>query len=80
MYQINKQTWEEFKEYILSNEDFTEKIVHGTMIGCTKPKYAIAKELINDNYHLEVIMVKYDCTKINVKYYKVTDEQFVNLL
>lgn len=80
MYKINKQTWEEFKEYIISNEDYTEKIINGTMIGSTKPLgYKTESVVIDDNFHLEVIMVK-NGIKVNSKYYLVTDEQFKNLI
>ncbi|NFH01342.1 hypothetical protein FC831_13825 [Clostridium botulinum] len=60
MYEIKKQTWEEFKEYILSNEDFTSKIVNFTYdnfdvhIGKTK-KENINSCRIDDDFHLRVI-------------------------
>jgi hypothetical protein len=81
MYQINKQTWEEFKEYIISEGQDTEKLISGTMIGSTKPRNAkILKVLINDEYHLEVIISNYAGMKINSKYFMVTDNQFSNLI
>lgn len=81
MYKITKQNWEEFKDYILSEEEFTEKIIRGTMIGNTKPKfYKLLNVLINDDFHLEIIISRYDNSKMNIKYYKVTDEQFSMLL
>lgn len=83
MYKISKQTWEEFKEYILSNEEYTEKLVSGTMMRSTKPRnFTIEKVLINDNRHLEVIM-RYGFSNqllVNSKYQMVTDEQFQGLL
>ncbi|WP_252225210.1 MULTISPECIES: hypothetical protein [unclassified Clostridium] len=60
MYEIKKQTWEEFKEYILSNEDFTSKIVNfkydnlDIHVGNTK-KENINLCRINDDFHLQVI-------------------------
>jgi hypothetical protein len=83
MYKITKQNWEEFKEYILSNEAFTEKIVHGTMMGNTKPKnFNVLEVLIQDDFHLEILATygRDNDMKVNVKYYKVTKEQFNNLL
>ncbi|MDD4779114.1 MAG: hypothetical protein PHT02_00725 [Tissierellia bacterium] len=81
MYKINKQNWDEFKEYILSEEDFTEKVIQGTMIGSTKPKfYKLLEILINDDFHLEIIISKYDESKMNIKYYMVTDSAFSRLI
>lgn len=59
MYEIKNQTWEEFKEYIISNEDFTSKIVNliydnfESHVGRTKSKNA-TKVNINDEKHLQV--------------------------
>ncbi|BAO04723.1 uncharacterized protein CBO05P1_004 [Clostridium botulinum B str. Osaka05] len=82
MYKISNQTWEEFKEYILSDEDFTEKLIKGTMIGYTKPKNCIIEDiLINDDFHLEVnISYRSDNHMTNVKFYKVSEDDFKNLL
>jgi hypothetical protein len=79
MYKIKNQNWHEFKDYILSTEADTGKVFHGTMIGCTKPKFAIAQPIINDDFHLEINIIKYDSSKMNIKYYMVTDEQFQGL-
>jgi hypothetical protein len=83
MYKISKQTWDEFKEYILSKEDFTEKIVYGTMTGSTKPRnFNVLDVLVEDDFHLEIIANygRENDMKVNSKYYKVTEEQFSNLI
>jgi hypothetical protein len=83
MYKITNQTWEEFKQYIMSNEDFTEKIIKGTMMGSTKPSNCIVeKVLINDEIHLEVIKThgKDNHMKSNSKYYLVEENRFKNLV
>jgi hypothetical protein len=73
MYQIKKQTWEEFKDYIVSTEDFTEKILQGTMRGLVKTKYKKPyKVIVNDEFHLRVRFT--DNTES--RYYLVEDEQF----
>lgn len=81
MYEITKETWEEFKEYILSDEEYTDKIIKGTMWGSTKPRNCkILDVLINDDHHLEVIISKHLNEELdfvyNSKFYMVTDEQF----
>lgn len=59
MYEIKNQTWEEFKEYIISNEDFTDKIVNSIYdnfeihVGKTKSSY-VTKINISDEKHLQV--------------------------
>lgn len=76
MYQIKEQTWGEFKEYILSNEDFTMKLVNGTMAGTTKPRQSkVTSILINDERHLRVTFN----SSYDAKFYMVTDEEFANL-
>lgn len=83
MYKITKQTWNEFKDYITSNEKFTYKIIQGTMLGGTKPSNCVVEEiLINDNFHLEIILSygRNGELKVNNKYYMVTEESFKNLL
>ncbi|NFF75905.1 hypothetical protein FCV38_02630 [Clostridium sporogenes] len=85
MYKIGKHTWEEFKEYILSNSgDFTEKSINGTIIGHIKPKNCIIENvLINDDKHLEII-IKYEVNTqlraTNIKLYKVSEYDFLKLL
>lgn len=80
MYKITKQNWNEFKECILSEESHTEKFIQGTMVGYTKPRvFKILKVMINDDFHLEVLISRYDNSTINIKYYMVTDEQFRKL-
>lgn len=77
MYQIKEQTWGEFKEYILSNEDFTMKLIKGTMMGTTKPSQSkVTRVLINDDFHLRVVFDN----NIESKYYMVEDESFNRLL
>ena len=81
MYPIKEQTWEEFKEYILSNEDFTDKIINGTMTGSIKPKDCkIEVSNINDEHHLRVNMTRKDGTIQISEYYMVTDDKFQNLI
>lgn len=83
MYKIRKQTWEEFKEYILSDDDFTEKLIRGTMVGYTKPQNCIIEDiLINDDFHLEVNIShgSDNHMKTNVKFYKILENNFKNLL
>lgn len=59
MYEIKEQTWEEFKEYIISNEDFTSKIVNliydnfEVHTGRTKSKN-VTRVNISDEKHLQV--------------------------
>lgn len=80
MFKIKTQTWDEFKDYILSTEPFTAKLVNGTMDGLTKPENIKSCEvLINDDFHLEV-MIDNGAFVYSSKYYLVTDEQFTNLL
>jgi hypothetical protein len=83
MYQIKKQSWEEFKEYILSNEDFTGKIVEGTMEKpiITKPSSCKISELnINDDKHLKVLIGLNNGDQMISEYYLVEDDKFKNLL
>lgn len=80
MYKITKQTWDEFKDYIISDEKFTDKITKGTMTGYTKPRDCVIEEvLINDDFHLEVI-IQYGMNKVSSRYYMVTEENFKGLL
>lgn len=59
VYEVKNQTWEEFKEYIISNEDFTSKIVNliydnfENHVGKTKSSY-VTKVNISDEKHLQV--------------------------
>ena len=58
MYEIKKQNWEEFKEYIVSSEDFTSKIVNSTLSNKpsrTKTDKKVIRVNINDDHHLEVV-------------------------
>jgi len=74
--EIKKQNWEEFKIYIISNEPFTEKLVNATMFGTTKPSNCIIeKVIINDEFHLEVELIRGDY-RSRSKYYLVDDEDF----
>jgi hypothetical protein len=77
VYQIKNQTWVEFKDYILSEEAYTDKIIHGTMQGITKPRNMEIKEiLINTEHHLEVVMEYGQGLLANSKYYMVKDDNF----
>lgn len=77
VYQIKNQTWEEFKDYILSEEAYTDKIIHGTMQGITKPRNMEIKEiLINTEHHLEVVMEYGQGLLTNSKYYMVKEDNF----
>lgn len=83
MYKINQQTWEEFKEYILSEKSYAEKIVNGTMIGSAKPtNHKVISVLIDDDYHLEIVTShgKDNQFVTNSKYYMVNDENFNRLI
>lgn len=83
IYRITKQTWEQFKDYIISNEKFTTKLIRGTIQGYTKPRNCIIEEiLINDDFHLEVRLSygENNHIKANSKYYMITEKQFSNLL
>lgn len=76
VYQIKEQTWDEFREYILSNEDVTTKLVRGTMAGAIKPRQSrVTSVLINDERHLRVTFN----SSYDAKFYMVTDEEFANL-
>lgn len=80
MYYIKKQTWDEFKEYIKSNEPFTSKLVSGTMYGMTKPEgCTIENIIVDDEFHLEVVMTYGKDIYCNAKYYKVEDKDFERL-
>lgn len=66
MYEIKNQTWEEFKDYIISNEDFTYKIINTIYdnfeehICITKRNnIKIDKIIINDDKHLCVMFEDY---------------------
>ena len=75
MYKIPNKTWNEFKEYILSDEYETIRII-GTMVGSLKPRLMkVVGVLINDDFHLRVKFNNYK----ESKYYLVTDENFANL-
>lgn len=74
--EIKNQNWEEFKDYIISNEPFTCKIVNSTMYGTAKPTNCIIEKLIiNDEFHLEVELTNRN-HKTRSKYYLVDDENF----
>lgn len=74
--EIKNQNWEEFKDYIISNEPFTCKLVNSTMYGTTKPTNCIIEKLIiNDEFHLEVELTNRN-HKTRSKYYLVDDENF----
>jgi hypothetical protein len=76
MYEINK-TWEEFKEYIL-NEDSKKIIIpRATIGGSGNPRRGdlyVLKEIINDDFHLEVIF----SDNTSSSYMKVENEFFKN--
>lgn len=60
MYEIKEQTWDEFKQYVLSNEDFTAKIVNSIYDNFEIHSGKIKKSninicRINDDKHLQVI-------------------------
>jgi hypothetical protein len=81
MYGIDKLTWDEFKEYILSSETINVNLLRGTMKGSIKAtNWKVEEILINDDIHLEIIAVygKYNF-RVNVKYYMVTNEAFKGL-
>jgi hypothetical protein len=80
MYKVTSIDWNEFKEHILTPEQEVIYFIRSTMMGCKRPKYAIIQPVVNDDFHLEVNIIRYDSTKQNVKYYMVSDEQFNNLL
>ena len=74
VYNIDK-TWEEFKEYIISEEYEVINIV-GTMIVSIKPRLVkVTRILINDDFHLRVIF----SNGIESKFYLVKDENFNRL-
>ena len=76
VYQIKEQTWDEFRDYILSNEGFVMKLVNGTMAGAIKPRQSrVTSVLINDERHLRVTFN----SSYDAKFYMVTDEEFANL-
>lgn len=80
MYQIKEQTWDEFKDYILSDGDYTMKIIYGTMTGLPKPRQSkVTSILINDEKHLSVILNLFNSKSYEAKFYMVTDEQFNDL-
>jgi hypothetical protein len=81
IYKIAEQTWDEFKDYILSTESFTDKIVYSTMgIATTKPKnIKEVEEIINDDFHLKVYF-KRDINSCYVNYFKVENDNFDKFL
>lgn len=76
MYEIKSQTWEEFKDYILSNEQFTAKVITTTFSDypakTKRDNIKVIKALINDDFHLEVI---FEDNQIS-SYMKVDNEFF----
>lgn len=81
MCKVTDLTWEEFKEYILNNDDYIERELIGTMKGIQKPKNCKIKVAdINDDYHLRVSITRGDGMIYTCEYYLVTDENFQNLI
>lgn len=79
MYKVSDLTWEEFKEYILSENH--DKTFIGTMAGATKLKNSKYVSLdINDEHHLRVKITRPDGFNHITEYYLVTDENFQNLI
>ena len=72
MYKMPNKTWEEFKEYILSDEYEIVSLV-GTMVGSLKTRQRkVIDILISDDFHLEV---EFD-NNMKSKYYLVEDRAF----
>ena len=81
MYKVTDLTWEEFKEYILNNDDSTKREFIGTMEGIHKPKNCKIKVAdINDEHHLRVSITRGSGIIYTSEYYLVTDENFQNLI
>lgn len=78
MYEIKNQTWEQFKDYILSNEQFTSKVLTTTLSDypakTKRDNIKVKKALINDDFHLEVM---FEDNQIS-SYMKVNNEFFKN--
>ncbi|GCD12893.1 hypothetical protein [Clostridium tagluense] len=83
MFQLQNQTWEEFKEYILNNDTKETKQIKGTLDGASKPNDCIiSEEIINTDQQLEVMIffgADYD-RRVNAKFFLVTEEEFKKIL
>jgi hypothetical protein len=80
MYKVEDLKWEEFKEYILSNDNSIRKEFVGTMEKIMKPKGKITVADINDEKHLRVVVERDNGWEYTSEYYMVKDYKFQNLI
>jgi hypothetical protein len=79
MYKVTDLTWEEYKEYMLSN-NYGKEII-GTMQCKLKLKDCTYETLdINDDYHLRLKITRPDGFSYVSECYLVTDDNFQNLI
>ena len=79
MFKVEDLTWEEFKQYILS--DNYDKKFSGTMKGKIKLKDCKYEMLeINDEYHFRIKITRENGDSYISELYLVTDDNFKNLI
>jgi hypothetical protein len=79
MYKVTDLTWEQYKEYMLS--DSYDKTFKGTMTGNTKLKNCTYEALdINDDYHLRLKITRPDGFSYVSECYLVTGDNFQKLI
>lgn len=68
-------SWDDYRDDLLNNSP--NRKIYGTLTGHIKPKSStIDKIIINDEYHLECLISRYDGGKSNIKAYKVDGNIF----